>query len=212
MPLKRRRAEPAAETLSIRLAKRFAPTLVLFPEDHQRPMPYSRTEAPDGRTGDFRPCPVEMVLDRSLLSWPDGRPFSRPPERATDKDWLFDLIKRENLELLAEAVIKLQGVEVDNPGAVWDHYFQRIVGPVPRSSKHKYPFVTYVRVVSARDLPTLRPAGVRRILRSPGSSCHAATPIVDRPGVVVAELSGSLGGVPFQTFGTNPERPRFQAL
>ena len=116
--------------VSTHLATSFAPTLVIFPEDHSK-IPYGDPRPLPEETGDYHPSPVELVLDNSWL-YRKGRRFrhplslrrGRPRQFSSEREWLWSLVRRNTN--LSKAVINLRGVEIDRPSTVWDTYFSLI--------------------------------------------------------------------------------------
>ncbi|MBM3127904.1 MAG: hypothetical protein FJ009_04620 [Chloroflexi bacterium] len=105
------------------LARRFAPRLVLFPEDHARARPGKQTE----RIGDYHPRPIELLLERGAL-W---RGWFTPRQPAT-------------LDALAACTsaddqLILLGKPLPNPDFAWDLYFELL-------DHARFPLTTYARV------------------------------------------------------------------
>ena len=143
--------------VAMELAKRFVPTLVIFPEDRSK-TPYADDRPAPEDTGDYHPCPVDMVLDNFRL-YKGGKPFrgprsirrGRPGRFATDRDWLADLVANEGA--LSKAAVNLTGVEADYPSTAWDMYFSILERHGSRDDpNHPYPVVTYARVVSGQEM------------------------------------------------------------
>jgi len=146
--------------LAISLATTFAPTLVIFPED-QAKVPYGDPRPRQEDTGDYHPCPVELVCDNFWLYrgrrrfrdlWSIGR--GRPHSFSSEREWLFSLVKQGTS--LSEAVINLKGVEVNSPTTAWDKYFSIISHSLSRQEDaHPYPVVIYARVLSGQDVESV---------------------------------------------------------
>ena len=143
--------------ISARLAETFAPTLVIFPED-PRKRPYGDPRPTPEETGDYHPCPVEIVLDGFWL-YHKGRRLrdsktsrrGRPDEFGSEKEWLVSLLQRRRE--LAKAEINLRCVQVDDPTSAWDTYHSLKAGPTsgPEGAR-PYPATVYSRVVSGQDI------------------------------------------------------------
>ena len=88
--------------LAAHLATTFAPTLVIFPEDHAK-IPYGDPRPRREDLGDYHPCPVELVLDNFWL-YRKGRRFrhpmalrrGRPRQFSSEKDWLWSLVRQKS--------------------------------------------------------------------------------------------------------------------
>ena len=141
----------------MRLATTFAPTLVIFPEKQDK-VPYDEHRPLPKHTGDYHPCPVELVLDNFWLCRGRRRfrqPWSirrgRPRSFSSEREWLFALVKQG--KPLSDAVINLKGVDVNCPTTAWDTYFSIISHPLSRrEDAHPYPILTYARVLSGQDI------------------------------------------------------------
>ena len=143
--------------LATQLATTFSPTLIIFPEDHAK-TPYGDPRPGPGYTGDYHPCPVELVLDNFWLFGgghrlvnPGAIREGRPNAFTSEKEWLFSLVQQK--ADLSEGVINLTGLEVDEPSTAWDSYFSIISSSVSRQDEgHPYPLVIYARVISSQDV------------------------------------------------------------
>lgn len=143
--------------LAERLSSTYAPTLVIFPEDREK-IPYDDHRPRLENTGDYHPCPVDLVLGNFSLNrgksvfniCPLNR-RGRPRSFDSERDWLFSLVKQG--KKLSNAVINLTDVEVSQPLSAWSKYFSIISHNVSqRDEGHPYPVVTYARVVSGQDV------------------------------------------------------------
>lgn len=144
------------------LVEKFAPTLVIFPEDRNK-RPYNDERILDvEEIGDYQPCPVDLTFANFRLY----RGFNLVPMRLrtggairagkglTELERLQGLIAAGSN--LADTELNLIGVDVDFPETAWDQYYRITPQRDANQVRLEEPFghVSYARVVSSSDIST----------------------------------------------------------
>ena len=134
----------------VELAERFAPRLILFPENKSLGKPKL-----EGGAGDYHPRSLELLLERGRL-YPGTL-------RALGKlkiAWLFSHASRipATLDNLAQSrhafdQIRLLGGPIPNPQHAWDSYFDILnsIDAQGRSGSERFPLTTYVHVITRAE-------------------------------------------------------------
>jgi hypothetical protein len=126
----------------VKLARRYAPRLVLFPEKKELGKPKI-----EGGAGDYHPRGVELLLERGRLY-----PGTLRALLKLRFDWLFSQASRipatpDNLAQSDRAVdqIRLLGKPIPNPHHAWDGCSKlNSIDAQGRSGYERFPLTTYV--------------------------------------------------------------------
>jgi hypothetical protein len=134
----------------VELAERFAPRLVLFPEEKSLGRP--RIE---GGAGDYHPRSLELLLERGRLYPGIWRTLGQ-----LKFQWLFDHSSRipATLDNLAKShhafdQIRLLGRAIPNPQQAWDTYYEILssIDAQGRSGRDRFPLTSYVHVITREE-------------------------------------------------------------
>lgn len=127
------------------LAQRFAPRLVMFPE--QQTLGKPRIE---GGAGDYHPRPIDLLLDRGRLYPGTLRSIAR-----LQFAQLFSHTSRppatlDNLENSQHPFdqIRLLGPAIPNPDRAWAEYFE-----ILKDRADRFPVTTYAHVLTREEAP-----------------------------------------------------------
>lgn len=118
------------------LAERYAPHLVLFPEEQALGRPGKFSE----HAGDYHPRGIALLLERSVLN--TGR--FRPRERAT-----IDSLAKKN----ADAQLVILGKRVPDPDFAWRSYFDLLDArdQTGTTGRERFPVTVYARVLTRAE-------------------------------------------------------------
>ncbi len=134
----------------VELAQRYAPRLILFPEQQQLGKPKI-----EGGAGDYHPRSVELLLDHGRLF-----PGTRRSLRQRHINWLFNHASRppatlDNLSDPQHAAdqLRLLGGPLPDPQQAWTAYFNilRARDEQGRAGLERYPLTTYAHVITRAE-------------------------------------------------------------
>jgi len=134
----------------VELAQRYAPRLVLFPEDKLLGKPKI-----EGGAGSYHPRSLELLLDRGRLYPGTLRALAH-----IQLTWLFSHTSRipATLDNLAKSrqsfdQIRLLGGPIPDPQHAWETYFDILNQPdaTGRTGRERFPLTTYVHVLTREE-------------------------------------------------------------